>query len=99
MQQISATVVLTVPEDKIIIEKEEYLRLKQCETYGETGDLKWFAQRVGMSEKNAKDRILIPFSKELEQIVRYPIKNGEHWKFHKTKVLEWLERNWQRYTR
>lgn len=97
MQQITAEIVLTIPADKVLIAKEEYDRLKELEVYGQTGDMSWFSAQVGMSDKKAKDVILYPFRKEMEQFVYYPKKTGEPWRFHKTRTLDWLEKNWERY--
>nr|DAQ42659.1 MAG TPA: protein of unknown function (DUF771) [Caudoviricetes sp.] len=80
-----------------MIPEEEYTKINKEKERGNTGDMKWFLEKVCMTEKTAKEKILYPFRNELENIVLYSDTKGKPWKFKKTSVSEWLEENWKKY--
>lgn len=52
--------------------------------------LEWICQQTGGSKNWVKDKILYPFRHELEGIVEYPENQGQHWRFNKHHVKQWL---------
>lgn len=52
--------------------------------------LDWVCQQTGGSKNWVRDKILYPFRHELEGIVEYPENQGQHWRFNKHHVKQWL---------
>ena len=61
-----------------MIPEEEYTKINKEKERGNTGDMKWFLEKVCMTEKTAKEKILYPFRNELENIVLYSDTKGKH---------------------
>ena len=97
INSLETKVVITIPEELVLVEKAEYQKLVDERDQGKIEDLKWFKQQVGIENLSLlKERILIPYRKELEKFVKYPENNGVHWKFHKSKTKKWIEDNFDK---
>ena len=97
IKSLETKVVITIPDELILVEKAEYQKLVDESDLGKIEDLKWFKQQVGIENLALlKERILYPYRKELEKFVKYPENNGAHWKFHKAKTKEWIENNFDK---
>lgn len=97
IQSLETKVVITIPEELVLVEKAEYKKLVDERDQGKIEDLKWFKKQVGIESLDLlKERILYPYRKELERFVKYPEEKGVHWKFHKAKTKEWIENNFDK---
>lgn len=101
MQQLTAQVLLTIPEDKILVDKVEYLDLKEQASLGSLMSFKWFKEKTGIKRSEDLNKwILLPFRDELDfdtgGFVHYPEKQGDPWKFLKNPTEHWLEDNYGR---
>jgi phage pi2 protein 07 len=86
-------------KQKLLLEKQaEIAELKEQLEYGSIGNMRWFCERVDMSQVNAKERILYPFRKELEgKAIKYPETQGQKWQFNKAVVNKWIVENFERW--
>lgn len=51
----------------------------------------WLKQKTGYKDTTTlKKRILDPYKSELEDIIYYPKKRGEHWKINRHHMEKWL---------
>ena len=97
IKSLETKVVITIPEELVLVEKAEYQKLVDERDQGKIEDLKWFKKQVGIENLALlKERILYPYRKELEKFVKYPEEKGVHWKFHKAKTKEWIENNFDK---
>lgn len=93
-QTLKINTVITIPETHVLIEKEEYNRLRTNDVLGETGDSKWLEEKVNVNFRLFARKVLLPNKEELQGFVRFPDKTHRHWKFQKTKMSQWLDDNW-----
>lgn len=98
VQKIKATIDVEIPSTHVLVEVGEYNRLILQDNYGRTGDMSWFTSQVSYSADVCKEKLYL-FKNELERYVRYPETKGEKWLFQKTGILNWLENNWERWTK
>lgn len=95
MQQLESKIVITIPEDLILVKKVDYLQLQE-KNEDVVGNMKWLMKETDIkSPKTIKEQLLYPFRDELESFVSYPA-NGEHWKFNKAPMRRWLKDNFKR---
>ena len=51
----------------------------------------WLKAKTGYKDiATLKKRILLPYRDELETIIYYPKKRGEHWKINRSHMEQWL---------
>lgn len=99
MQKLKAEVVITIPEDMVLITKVEYEELKQKELSGVYWSMKDLENRINKKSEWIKENILYPqrFKKILDVnnggFVYYPETKGQQWSFQATKMTEFLEKN------
>lgn len=97
---VSLSVPVTIPEDKVLIDKVELERLKEAE---ENEDIWWtmkdLEKRINRRHVWIKEKILYPskFREVLDVenggFVYYPQTQGESWVFEATKMKEFLKEN------
>ncbi|ADU28510.1 DUF771 domain-containing protein [Evansella cellulosilytica] len=99
MQKLKAEVVITIPEDMVLITRVEYEMLKQKELSGLYWNMKDLEKRINKKSEWIKENILYPgrFRKILDinkgGFVYYPETKGQHWSFQATKMAEFLDNN------
>lgn len=98
-QVIETTLKIIIPEDKVIIDKTEYQKLKQDTLAGMTwtvNDLR--NQLAGMSLSDMKEKFLYPYREMLDVanggFVKYPKKQGQQWKFNANEMSKFLDERW-----
>ncbi|WP_251553998.1 DUF771 domain-containing protein [Neobacillus muris] len=102
MQKLKAEIVITIPEDMVLITRVEYEELKQNELTGVYWNMKDLEKRINKKSDWIKENILFPsrFKKILDidngGFVYYPETKGQPWAFQATKMAEFLEGNFQR---
>lgn len=101
MQKIKAEVVITIPEDMVLITKVEYKQMKLNELTGVYWSMKDLEARINKKQEWIKENILYPqrFKKILDVnnggFVYYPESKGKTWAFQATKMVDFLDRNFQ----
>lgn len=99
MQKLKAEVVITIPEDLVLVTKVEYNQMKQNELTGVYWSMKDLEQRINKKQDWIKENILYPqmFKKILDVniggFVYYPESKGKTWAFQATKMAEFLDKN------
>ena len=102
MQKLKAEIVITIPEDMVLITRVEYEELKQNELSGVYWNMKDLEKRINKKSDWIKENILYPsrFKKILDidngGFVYYPETKGQPWAFQATKMATFLEGNFQR---
>ncbi|KYD04445.1 hypothetical protein B5V88_11135 [Heyndrickxia sporothermodurans] len=102
MQKLHAEIVITIPDDMVIITKVEYEELKQSELLGVYWSMKDLEKRINKKSDWIKESILYPqrFKKILDidngGFVYYPETKGQKWAFQATKMAEFLETNFRK---
>ncbi len=102
LQKLKAEIVITIPEDMVLITRVEYEELKQNELTGVYWNMKDLEKRINKKSDWIKENILFPsrFKKILDidngGFVYYPETKGQPWAFQATKMAEFLEGNFQR---
>lgn len=95
MQQLEVSVNIQIPSHLVLVEK---VKLRELEEKSESviGDMKWLLKETATkSPQTIKEKLLYPFRDELDLFVTYP-DNGEHWKFNKFPMREWIQKNYKR---
>lgn len=101
MQKLKAEIVISIPEDMVVITKLEYDLLKQNELVGVYWSMKDIEKRINKKQEWIKENILYPqrFKEVLDikngGFVYYPESKGKTWAFQATRMAEFLERNFQ----
>jgi phage pi2 protein 07 len=99
MQKIKAEIVITIPDDMVLITKVEYEELKQQGLNGVYWSMKDIEKQINRKSDWIKENILYPerFKKVLDckngGFVYYPESKGQPWSFKATKMAEFLENN------
>lgn len=99
MQKLKAEVVITIPEDLVLVTKVEYDQMKQNELAGVYWSMKDLEQRINKKQDWIKENILYPqrFKKILDVnnggFVYYPESKGKTWAFQAKKMAEFLDKN------
>lgn len=102
MQKIKAEVVITIPEDLVLLTRVEYEILKQNELSGVYWNMKELEKRTNKKSEWIKENILYPerFRKILDVdnggFVYYPKTKGQHWAFQASKMAAFLDNNFDR---
>ena len=102
MQKIKAEVVITIPEDMVLITRVEYEELKQNELTGMYWNMKDLEKRTNKKSEWIKENMLYPgrFRQILDidngGFVYYPETKGQHWSFQATKMAAFLDNNFDR---
>ncbi|EPN9401573.1 DUF771 domain-containing protein [Enterococcus faecalis] len=98
-QMVELPVQVVIPENFVVLEKEEYESLKEYESVGRWWTLEDVQKHISMSKKWLTDNILNnpKFKKELDVkqggFVKYPIAQGGKYLFLRSKTMQWLEEN------
>ncbi|WP_209125745.1 DUF771 domain-containing protein [Alkalihalobacillus sp. BA299] len=98
-QKLKAEIVITIPDDKVLIRKVEYEELKQNELSGVYWNMKDLEKRINKKSEWIKENILYPgrFKKLLDSknggFVHYPQTKGQTWSFQATKMSKFLDEN------
>lgn len=101
MQKIKAEVVITIPNDMLLITVVEYEQLKQNELSGVYWSMRELEKRINKKSEWIKDNILYPtrFRKILDSknggFVYYPQSKGQTWSFQATKMAKFLDNNFE----
>lgn len=97
MQEIIAEVSIKVPEGYVLVKEAKIKELeRRAEPVWAVG-LDWFAKQTSIgNHQTLKDEILTPYRPELEDIVDYPERRGELWRFNTHRVKEWLEKSFKK---
>lgn len=99
MQQLSANLIITIPEDAVLITKIEYEELVNEKLNGVYWSMSDLEKKVGKKSEWIKDKILYPphLRKTLDVtnggFVYYPKAKGETWTFHAKKMAAFLDDN------
>nr|WP_223820860.1 DUF771 domain-containing protein [Bacillus sp. S3] len=102
MQRIKAEVVITIPEDMVLLTRVEYDELKLNELSGVYWNMRELEKRTNKKSEWIKENILYPerFRKILDidngGFVYYPETKGQHWAFQATKMAAFLDINFNR---
>jgi phage pi2 protein 07 len=97
MQKIKAEIVITIPEDMVLITKVEYEKLKQNELAGVYWNMKDLEKRINKKSEWIKEHILYPtkfrsfLDVEMGGFVFYPNVRGQTWAFQSTKMAKFLD--------
>ena len=98
MQQLKAEVTVNIPADYVIVEKAEYVEMKEHQLSGVYWNMKDLEQRIGRKHEWIKENILYPskFRKILDSdnggFVFYPKAKGQTWSFQAIKMAEFLDK-------
>lgn len=101
-QKIRAEVVLTIPEDKILISLQEYEDLLESNSSGRVINLKSFADLLGRSERWTKENLLEDkiFRRKLDAknggFVHYPSYQGDPYSFLEDESRKFIRENFER---
>jgi phage pi2 protein 07 len=101
VQKIKAEVIITIPDNMVLITKIEYGQLKQNELSGMYWNMKELEKRINKKSEWIKDNILYPskFRKILDSknggFIFYPQTKGQTWSFQATKMAKFLDENFQ----
>lgn len=93
MQKFEITLPIQLPENLVIIEVEDYNKLKK----GENSDIWWsmddVLSRICISRKTFTEKILCnsKFKSDLESFIHYPKTKGSKYYFLASKTMEFLE--------
>ncbi|WP_054777401.1 DUF771 domain-containing protein [Lacticaseibacillus saniviri] len=98
--KIQPEITVTLPEGKVLIDEDEYNRLKEDELFKQWGfdDLRaavlnkaswWVTQEI---TSKYRDELSI----ENGGFVRYPSTNGVPWRMDAHKMSDWLKENWDK---
>jgi|GEM_PF-2036651 len=95
-QQLKLLVTVDIPVDKVLIDKIEYLELKNQKSFGEGWSMEQFARKSGWSAPKLKNILYIPTLKKKIDIsqggwVYYPKGKGDHWWFLASNAKEFIE--------
>ncbi len=99
MQQLSVNVTVPIPDNMVLVNKVEYIELKQKELSGMYWTMKDLEKRINKSDKWIKDNILYPsrFKRVLDcengGFVFYPKSQGQTWSFQALKMAEFLDKH------
>ena len=99
MQQITAEVVINIPNNYVLVKKAEFEELQQQRHEGKYWSMKDLEQRINRDQKWIKEKILMnpKFRRQLDVdlggFVFYPEINGEKWSFQASKMAQFLEDN------
>lgn len=93
MQKIEITVPVQIPSNLILIEVDEYTKLKKNSEKGRWWSMDDVLSHISISRKTFTDKILSnsKFKKELEQFIHYPTTKGEKYYFLASKTADFLE--------
>lgn len=98
-QKIKVELEIKIPDEYVLITKENYEELKNAELFGVYWTMQDLEKRIGKKQVWIKENILYPpkFKKQLDVqqggFVYYPAIKGEKWAFHATKMAQFLENN------
>lgn len=101
-QKIRAEVVLTIPEDKILISLQEYENLLESNYGGRVINLKKFSSLLSRSERWVKENLLEDkvFKRKLDAknggFVHYPEFNGDPYSFLEDEARKFIQENFER---
>jgi phage pi2 protein 07 len=96
---IRAEIVITIPDDMVLITKVEYEQLIQSALSGVYWNMKDLEQRINKKSEWIKENILYPsrFRKILDSknggFVYFPQLKGQTWAFRATKMAKFLDNN------
>jgi phage pi2 protein 07 len=99
LQKLKAEIVITIPEDMVLIKRVEYEELKQNELSGVYWSMKELEKRINKKSEWIKVNILYPerFRKVLDVnnggFVYYPENKGQPWSFQAIKMATFLGNN------
>jgi len=102
MQQLSVSLSIPIPEDKVLISKVQLEELEKQKITGMYWSMRDLEERTGKKSEWIKERILYPekFRRKLDVefggFVYYPKSKGQTWTFQATKMAEFLENNFHR---
>jgi len=102
IKELEIDLKVTIPDDYVLLERVEYLRLKENEK--ELDKAHWWTmadleKRLGKSRDWIRDNILLEpafrniLDSESGGFVVYPRTRGENWVFQASKMSEFLEDN------
>jgi len=101
MQQLSVNLTIPIPADSVLISKIELEQLKANELEGVYWNMKDLESRTNKKSEWIKERILYPskFRNKIDVdhggFVYYPKVKGELWTFQASKMVDFLEKNFQ----
>lgn len=90
---------IPIPEEQILIEKVELVRLQSLEYKGQYWTMQDLEKRTNKKRDWLKDNILFnpTFLSKLNVdnggFVYYPVKRGQNWSFQASKMAKFLEEN------
>lgn len=97
MQKLKAEITIPIPEDFVLIPKEEFDRLREQELVGTWWSMKDLERRLNKKHEWIKENILYQprFRKLLDVknggFVYYPERQGQTWSFQASRMAEFLE--------
>ena len=97
LQKIKADIVITIPEDMVLIKRVEYKELKQNELSGVYWSMKDLENHINKKSEWIKENMLYPerFRKVLDVnkggFVYYPETKGQPWSFQAIKMAAFLD--------
>lgn len=100
MQQIKVTSIVTIPEDYVLIERVEYVKLQEEKLLGRLWTMKDLEERTGHRADWIKEKILyVPsLKKKLDAenggFVYYPKTKGQPWNFHAARMADFLDKHY-----
>ncbi|SBO16277.1 DUF771 domain-containing protein [Carnobacterium divergens] len=99
VQILEVSVPIQIPENFVLVEKNEYQKLKENELLGSTWDMKDLRSKLkNMSSSSIKSKLLYPNQKLLDVknggFVKYPSGRGSDWRFGALKMANYIEENW-----
>lgn len=102
IQIINVNVPIQIPDNFILIEKDEHNHLLQQDLMGRTWTMNDVRDRlVNKDARWIREKILLPNKKTLSVenggFVSYPKNNGDPWKFGALRMARYLEDNWGEY--
>ncbi|SDB96981.1 DUF771 domain-containing protein [Shouchella lonarensis] len=99
MQELSVNLTIPIPEDSILITKNEWNELKEEKLRGVYWDMKQLEERIHRKQDWIKENILYQprFIKKLDAekggFVYYPRAKGQKWSFQANKMADFLDKH------